>query len=98
MRFSFHYPAPHWYIMAMKSEWEIISGSTTGMVSEHLCNGTVAKTADFSSAPKEKLYLPCVETPEFHYSKLSVAASEENPDSLLHWMRKLSDCEKDYWF
>lgn len=48
-----------------------------------------SENGGFSSAPKEKLYLPCVDTPEFHYSKLSVAASEENPDSLLHWMREI---------
>ena len=49
----------------------------------------------FSTAPKEKLYLPCVETPEFHYSNLNVAFSEKDPDSLLHWMRMIIGLRKE---
>lgn len=54
-----------------------------------------SENGGFSNAPREKLYLPCVETPEFHYSNLNVTSSENDPHSLLHWMRNIIRLRKE---
>jgi len=54
-----------------------------------------SENGGFSNAPKEKLYLPTIETPEFHYSNLNVAADEKNSDSLLQWMRNIIRLRKE---
>ncbi|MEP7266622.1 MAG: maltose alpha-D-glucosyltransferase [Saprospiraceae bacterium] len=47
------------------------------------------KNGGFSDAPKEKLYLPIIESDEYHYTKINVEAEEADSDSLLHWMRNI---------
>jgi len=45
--------------------------------------------AGFSSAPAERLYLPVITESEYHYQSVNVAAQQANPDSLLHWVKRL---------
>jgi maltose alpha-D-glucosyltransferase/alpha-amylase len=47
------------------------------------------RNAGFSTANPQRLYLPVVIDPEYHAQAVNVAAQEENPSSLLWWMRRL---------
>jgi maltose alpha-D-glucosyltransferase/alpha-amylase len=47
------------------------------------------RNAGFSSANPQRLYLPVVIDPEYHAQAVNVAAQDENPNSLLWWMRRL---------
>ncbi len=44
--------------------------------------------AGFSTAPVENLYAPLIENGEFDFRNLNVQAQEEDPDSLLNWIRR----------
>lgn len=46
-----------------------------------------APNAGFSDAPANKLYLPIIDTGEYSYRRVNVAAQDKNPDSLLQWVR-----------
>ena len=45
--------------------------------------------AGFSTANRQRLYLPVVEDPEYHYQSVNVENQEQNPHSLLAWLRRL---------
>jgi maltose alpha-D-glucosyltransferase / alpha-amylase len=47
------------------------------------------RNAGFSGANPQRLYLPVVIDPEYHAQAVNVAAQDENPNSLLWWMRRL---------
>ncbi len=47
------------------------------------------RNAGFSSANPQRLYLPVVIDPEYHFETVNVEAQLNNPDSLLWWMRRL---------
>ncbi|MEX1162915.1 MAG: maltose alpha-D-glucosyltransferase [Nitriliruptor sp.] len=47
------------------------------------------RNAGFSSANPQKLYLPVVIDPEYHYERINVESQQENPSSLLLWMKRL---------
>ena len=47
------------------------------------------RNAGFSKANPQKLYLPVIVEPEFHYEAVNVAAQQENPSSLLWSMKQL---------
>ncbi|MEX0834713.1 MAG: alpha-glucosidase C-terminal domain-containing protein, partial [Nitriliruptor sp.] len=47
------------------------------------------RNAGFSSANPQKLYLPVVIDPEYHYERINVESQEENASSLLLWMKRL---------
>jgi maltose alpha-D-glucosyltransferase/alpha-amylase len=47
------------------------------------------RNAGFSTANPQRLYLPVVIDPEYHAQAVNVAAQDENPNSLLWWMRRL---------
>jgi len=47
------------------------------------------RNAGFSTANPQRLYLPVVIDPEYHAQAVNVAAQDENPSSLLWWMRRL---------
>jgi maltose alpha-D-glucosyltransferase/alpha-amylase len=47
------------------------------------------RNAGFSEASPQKLYLPVIVEPEFHYEAVNVAAQQENPASLLWSMKQL---------
>jgi maltose alpha-D-glucosyltransferase/alpha-amylase len=47
------------------------------------------RNAGFSRANPQKLYLPLVSDPEYHYEALNVEVQQSNPESLLWWMKRL---------
>ena len=47
------------------------------------------RNAGFSRANPQKLYLPVIIDPEYHYEAVNVDAQQANPSSLLWWMRRL---------
>ena len=47
------------------------------------------RNAGFSSANPQRLYLPVVIDPEYHYETVNVEAQHHNPQSLLWWVRRL---------
>jgi maltose alpha-D-glucosyltransferase/alpha-amylase len=47
------------------------------------------RNAGFSRANPQQLYLPVVVGPEYHYESLNVEAQQDNPRSLLWWMKRL---------
>ena len=50
--------------------------------------------AGFSRANPQKLFLPLVIDPEYHYTSLNVDTQEQRNSSLLWWMRRLIDLRK----
>ncbi len=46
------------------------------------------RNAGFSTADRQRLYLPVVTDAEYHYEAVNVAAQQSNPQSLLWWMRR----------
>jgi maltose alpha-D-glucosyltransferase/alpha-amylase len=47
------------------------------------------RNAGFSRANPQKLYLPIVIDPEYHYETVNVEAQHGNPSSLLWWIKRL---------
>jgi maltose alpha-D-glucosyltransferase/alpha-amylase len=47
------------------------------------------RNAGFSAANPQRLYLPVIIDPEYHYETVNVEAQDQNPNSLLWWMRRL---------
>jgi maltose alpha-D-glucosyltransferase/alpha-amylase len=47
------------------------------------------RNAGFSTANPQRLYLPVIIDPEYHYETVNVEAQQRNPHSLLWWMRRL---------
>ncbi|HEY1067315.1 MAG TPA: maltose alpha-D-glucosyltransferase, partial [Pirellulales bacterium] len=47
------------------------------------------RNAGFSKANPQSLYLPVVVDPEYHYEAVNVEAQQNNPHSLLWWMKRL---------
>ena len=47
------------------------------------------RNAGFSMANPQRLYLPVVIDPEYHYESLNVEAQQNNPQSLLWWVKRL---------
>jgi maltose alpha-D-glucosyltransferase/alpha-amylase len=52
------------------------------------------RNAGFSRANPQKLYLPIVIDPEYHYETINVEAQQGNPHSLLWWMKRLIGLRK----
>ncbi|MFN7994896.1 MAG: maltose alpha-D-glucosyltransferase [Bryobacteraceae bacterium] len=52
------------------------------------------RNAGFSRANPQRLYLPVIIDPEYHYEALNVEAQQANPHSLLWWMRRLIEQRK----
>jgi len=46
------------------------------------------RNAGFSKASPQKLFLPTIIEPEYHYESVNVENQERNPSSLLWWMRR----------
>ncbi len=46
------------------------------------------RNAGFSAASPQKLYLPVIIEPEYHFESINVETQERNPSSLLWWMRR----------
>ena len=47
------------------------------------------RNAGFSRANPQKLYLPVIIDPEYHYETVNVEAQQSNPSSLLWWIKRL---------
>jgi maltose alpha-D-glucosyltransferase/alpha-amylase len=47
------------------------------------------RNAGFSSANPQRLFLPVVIDPEYHFETVNVEAQQSNPRSLLWWMKRL---------
>jgi maltose alpha-D-glucosyltransferase/alpha-amylase len=47
------------------------------------------RNAGFSTASPQRLYLPVITEPAYHYETVNVEAQERNASSLLWWMRQL---------
>jgi len=54
------------------------------------------RNAGFSRANPQKLYLPVIIDPEYHYEAVNVEAQQNNPHSLLWWMKRLIALRKRY--
>jgi maltose alpha-D-glucosyltransferase/alpha-amylase len=54
------------------------------------------RNAGFSSANPQRLYLPTIIDPEYHYQAINVEAQEQNPSSLLWWMRRMVALRQRY--
>lgn len=46
-----------------------------------------SRSAGFSNAPSEQLYLPVIDDELYGYKRVNVAQAESAPDSFLHWLR-----------
>ncbi|NQW22666.1 MAG: maltose alpha-D-glucosyltransferase [SAR202 cluster bacterium] len=47
------------------------------------------RNAGFSGANTQRLYLPVITDPEYHYEAVNVEIQQNNPDSMLWWMKRL---------
>jgi len=47
------------------------------------------RNAGFSKANPQKLYLPVIIDPEYHYEAINVETQQNNPHSLLWWMKRM---------
>jgi maltose alpha-D-glucosyltransferase / alpha-amylase len=52
------------------------------------------RNAGFSRANPQRLYLPAIIDPEYHYEAINVEAQQNNPHSLLWWMKRLIQLRK----
>jgi maltose alpha-D-glucosyltransferase/alpha-amylase len=52
------------------------------------------RNAGFSRANPQKLFLPIIIDPEYHYESINVEAQQSNPHSLLWWMKRLIDMRR----
>ncbi len=54
------------------------------------------RNAGFSAANRQRLYLPVIVDPEYHYEAVNVETQQGNPHSLLWWMKRLIALRKRY--
>jgi maltose alpha-D-glucosyltransferase / alpha-amylase len=54
------------------------------------------RNAGFSRANPQQLYLPVIIDPEYHYESVNVEAQQNNPNSLLWWMKRMIALRKRY--
>ncbi|HEY5513443.1 MAG TPA: putative maltokinase, partial [Geomonas sp.] len=54
------------------------------------------RNAGFSLTNPQKLYLPVIIDPEYHFEALNVENQAKNPSSLLWWMKRLIDLRKRF--
>jgi maltose alpha-D-glucosyltransferase/alpha-amylase len=54
------------------------------------------RNSGFSRANPQKLYLPIIIDPEYHYETVNVEAQQNNPSSLLWWTKRLIALRKQY--
>jgi len=54
------------------------------------------KNAGFSDANPQKLYLPVIIDPEYHYEAVNVETQQANPASLLWWMKRIISTRKRF--
>jgi maltose alpha-D-glucosyltransferase/alpha-amylase len=54
------------------------------------------RNAGFSQTNRQRLYLPVITDPEYHYESTNVETQQRNPSSLLWWMKRLIALRKRY--
>ncbi len=54
------------------------------------------RNAGFSKANPQKLYLPVITDPEYHFEAINVEAQQSNPSSMLWWMKRLIALRKRF--
>ena len=54
------------------------------------------RNAGFSRANPQRLILPIIIDPEYHYESMNVEAQQQNPNSLLWWMKRLIALRKRF--
>ncbi|MGN6107287.1 MAG: maltose alpha-D-glucosyltransferase [Kofleriaceae bacterium] len=54
------------------------------------------RNGGFSRANPQRLYLPTIIDPEYHYEAINVEAQQSNPSSLLWWMKRLIAKRKEH--
>ncbi len=54
------------------------------------------RNAGFSTANPQRLYLPIIIDPEYHYETINVEAQQNNPDSFLWWIKRLIALRRRY--
>ncbi len=54
------------------------------------------RNAGFSRANPQRLYLPVIIDPEYHYEAVNVEAQQNNPRSLLWWVKRLIALRKQH--
>jgi maltose alpha-D-glucosyltransferase/alpha-amylase len=54
------------------------------------------RNAGFSRSNPQRLYLPVIIDPEYHYEAYNVEAQQNNPSSLLWWMKRLIALRKRF--
>src|SRR5262249_55759394 len=54
------------------------------------------RNAGFSRCNPQRLYLPVIIDPEYHYEAVNVEAQQNNPNSLLWWMKRLIALRKRF--
>jgi maltose alpha-D-glucosyltransferase/alpha-amylase len=54
------------------------------------------RNAGFSAANRQRLYLPIITDPEYHYEAVNVETQQANPQSLLWWMKRVIALRKKH--
>ena len=54
------------------------------------------RNAGFSYANPQKLYLPVIHDPAYHYESVNVEMQQQNPSSLLWWTKRVISVRKKY--
>ncbi|MGH2451091.1 MAG: maltose alpha-D-glucosyltransferase, partial [Candidatus Limnocylindria bacterium] len=54
------------------------------------------RNAGFSQANRQRLFLPVIVDPEYHHEAINVEAQQQNPHSLLWWMKRLIALRKQH--
>src|SRR6202040_938572 len=54
------------------------------------------RNAGFSRTNPQKLYLPVIIDPEYHFEAVNVETQQNNPHSLLWWMKRLIEQRKQF--
>jgi maltose alpha-D-glucosyltransferase/alpha-amylase len=54
------------------------------------------RNAGFGDANRQRLFLPVITDPEYHYEAINVEAQQSNPTSLLWWMKRLIALRKQH--
>src|SRR3954464_2647208 len=54
------------------------------------------RNAGFSDANRQRMFLPVITDPEYHYEAVNVEAQQANPQSLLWWMKRLIALRKEH--
>ncbi|MGE3821052.1 MAG: putative maltokinase, partial [Isosphaeraceae bacterium] len=72
----------------------IYLGDRNGVRTPMQWNGD--RNAGFSRVNPQKLYLPVIIDPEYHYEAVNVEAQQNNLNSLLWWMKRVIDLRKRF--